>query len=297
MFDGFARRRFAVRSTTINAVVGGSGPPLLLLHGYPQSLAMWHELAPRLAETHTVVAADLRGYGDSPAPPDGDHSFRAMAADQVAVMAALGFAHFAVVGHDRGARTAHRMALDHAEVLDRVAVLDIVPTRYVLEHVDRRLASRYYHWFFLSQPADLPERLIAGDPIRYLHSALGGWGTGLDAYAPEALAEYERCFDATTIHSSCEDYRAALGVDQEHDEADRDRRVAAPVLVLWGANGVVGALHEPLEVWAEYAGDIRGQALDAGHFLVEERPAETVAALRDFLDLTREQALPPFPAG
>lgn len=285
MFEGFQRRQFAVRGTTINAVVGGSGPPLLLLHGYPQCLAMWHELAPELAETHTVVASDLRGYGDSPPPPDGDHSFRAMAADQVAAMASLGFERFPVVGHDRGARTAHRMALDHPEVVQRLAVLDIVPTRYVLAHVDRRLASRYYHWFFLSQPADLPERLIAGDPIRYLHSALGGWGTGLDTYAPEALAEYERCFDAATIHASCEDYRAALGVDQEHDEADRDRRVEAPLLVLWGANGVVGALHEPLEAWTGYATDLRGQALDAGHFLVEERPAETLAAVQHFLQI------------
>lgn len=283
MFEGFERRRFAVRGTTINAVVGGSGPPVLLLHGYPQCLAMWHEFAPRLAESHTVVAADLRGYGDSPAPPEGDHSFRAMAADQVAVMAALGFERFTVVGHDRGARTAHRMALDHPQVLDRLGVLDIVPTRYVLAHVDRRLASRYYHWFFLSQPADLPERLIAGDPLRYLHSALGGWGTGLDAFAPEALTEYERCFDAATIHASCEDYRAALGVDQEHDEADRDRRVQQPLLVLWGANGVVGALHEPLDAWAEYATDIRGHPLDAGHFLVEERPGEVLAAVRELL--------------
>lgn len=283
MFDNFQRRAFAVRGTTINAVVGGSGPPVLLLHGYPQSLAMWHELAPRLAESHTVVAPDLRGYGDSPAPPDGDYSFRAMAADQVAVMAELGWPTFSVIGHDRGARTAHRMALDHPHVLDRVAILDIVPTRHVLAHVDLRLARRYYHWFFLSQPADLPERLIAGNPRLYLHRALDGLGTGLDAFAPAALAEYERCLDATTIHAICEDYRAALGVDQEHDEADRDRRIDHPLLVLWGANGIVGELHDPLMVWSEHATDVRGGSIDAGHFLVEERPAEVLDALRRFL--------------
>ncbi len=283
MFEGFQRRRFAVRGTTVNTVVGGSGPPLLLLHGYPQCLAMWHELAPRLAETHTVVAADLRGYGDSPAPADGDYSFRAMAADQVEVMAALGFYRFDIVGHDRGARTAHRMALDRPQVLGRVAVLDIVPTRHVLAHVDRRLAFRYYHWFFLSQPPDLPERLIAGDPLRYLHRALGGLGTSVETFAPEALAEYERCFDATTIDAICADYRSALGVDQVHDEADRERRIPHPLLVLWGANGVVGELHEPLEVWRQYANDVRGHGIDAGHFLVEERPAQTLAALQAFL--------------
>lgn len=283
MFESFENYRIPVGATTINVMRAGAGSPLLLLHGYPQTLAMWHQIAPGLAEHHTVVAADLRGYGDSTAPTDNDYSFRAMADDQLTVMRALGFDRFSVVGHDRGARTAHRMALDHPDSIDRVAVLDIVPTRHVLAHVDRRLASRYYHWFFLSQPADLPERLIGGDPLLYLHRALGGLGTGLDAFAPDALAEYERCFDATTVHAICEDYRAAIGVDQEHDEADRGRRIEQPLLVLWGANGVVGGLHEPLQVWREYAVDVRGAALDAGHFLVEERPAQTLDELRAFL--------------
>lgn len=283
MFEGFQRRRLAAAGADINVVVAGSGPPVLLLHGYPQSLAMWHQIAPALADHHAVVAADLRGYGDSSAPPDDDYSFRAMGADQLQVMHSLGFDRFTVIGHDRGARVAHRMALDHPETVERVAVLDIVPTRHVLAHVDRRLASRYYHWFFLSQPADLPERLVLGAPRLYLHRALGGLGTGLESFAPEALAEYERCFDAVTVHAICQDYRAALSVDQEHDEADRHRRLEQPLLVLWGANGVVGALHDPIEVWREYAADVRGGALDAGHFLVEERPGEVVAELRAFL--------------
>ncbi len=283
MFESFENYRIPVGATTINVMRARAGSPLLLLHGYPQTLAMWHQIAPGLAEHHTVVAADLRGYGDSTAPTDNDYSFRAMADDQLTVMRTLGFDRFAVAGHDRGARTAHRMALDHPDSIDRVAVLDIVPTRHVLAHVDRRLASRYYHWFFLSQPEDLPERLIGGDPLLYLHRALGGLGTGLDAFAPEALAEYERCFDATTVHAICEDYRAAIGVDQEHDEADRGRRIEQPLLVLWGSNGVVGGLHEPLQVWRVYAVDVRGAALDAGHFLVEERPAQTLDELRAFL--------------
>lgn len=283
MFQDFDRRRVSGAGAEINVVIGGSGTPVLLLHGYPQNLAMWHQIAPALAAEHTVVAADLRGYGDSSAPRDGDYSFRAMATDQIAVMRGLGFDRFTVVGHDRGARVAHRMALDHPAALDRVAVLDIVPTRHVLDHVDRRLASRYFHWFFLSQPADLPERLILGSPRLYLHRALGGLGTGLDAFAPEALAEYERCFDATTVHAICEDYRAAIGIDQEHDEADAGRRIEQPLLVLWGGTGVVGALHEPLAVWQEYAADARGRPIAAGHFLVEERPVETLREVIRFL--------------
>ena len=283
MFDGFRRRTVEGAGARINLVIGGSGPPVLLLHGYPQTLAMWHQVGPRLAAAYTVVAADLRGYGDSSAPDDDDYSFRAMAADQVAVMRELGFDRFAVVGHDRGARVAHRMALDVPAAVQRLAVLDIVPTRHVLERVDRRLAARYFHWFFLSQPAELPETLIGGAPLLYLHRALGGLGTGLEAFAPEALAEYERCFDPVTVHAICQDYRAAVGVDQEHDEADRDRRVRPPLLVLWGAAGVVGELPEPLVVWREYADDVRGKAVDAGHFLVEERPEQTLDALRAFL--------------
>jgi len=287
LFDGFTRTRVTTGGAEINVVYGGSGPPVLLLHGAPQTHVMWHAVAPRLADHHTVVAADLRGYGDSSKPPGGgdhaDYSFRAMATDQLEVMRALGHERFALVGHDRGARVAHRLALDHPDVVERMAVLDIVPTSYVYGHADRRLATLYFHWFFLIQPEPLPERLIGGDPLFFVRRILSFSG-GLDGYAPEALAEYERCFvEPATIRGICEDYRAAASIDLEHDEADRDRRVACPLLLLWGARSVVGALYQPLEVWHSFATDIRGRALDAGHFLAEERPRDTLAELEPFL--------------
>jgi haloacetate dehalogenase len=274
-----------------HAVTGGSGPPVLLLHGYPQTSAMWHEVAPRLAQRHTVIAADLRGYGDSGRPDAGpDHagySFRAMAADQAALMRALGHERYAVVGHDRGARVTHRLALDEPEAVTRAAVLDVLPTAHVYEHVDRRLATAYYHWFFYIQPEPVPERLIAGDPIGYLHSLLGGWGSALDAFAPEALAEYERSYaDPAARHAMLEDYRAGATVDLDLDAADASagRRVAVPLLVVWGSRSVVGTgPDDPLAVWGERATDVRGGPVDAGHFLVEERPAETLALLEQFL--------------
>ncbi len=290
VFEEFTTTRVDTGAATINAVHGGSGPPVLLLHGFPQTHAMWHRVGPALAREHTVVAADLRGYGDSSRPPsDDDHaaySFRAMAADQVALMRALGHERFAVVGHDRGGRVAHRMALDHPDAVTRLAVLDIVPTLHVYETVDRALATAYYHWFLFIQPAPLPERLIEGDPIGYLHALLGGWGSsGIAVFAPEALAEYERCFaDAQTRHAMMEDYRAGASIDLEHDRADRDRPVEAPMLVVWGGRGVVGSRPEdPLTVWRGWAADVRGTAVDAGHFLVEERPAEVLGLLAGFL--------------
>ena len=243
-----------------------------------------------------MVCTDLRGYGDSGRVPDRDdhagYSFRAMAADQVAAMAQLGFDEFAVVGHDRGARVTHRMALDHPGVVRRAAVLDIMPTAYVYSHVDRRLATAYYHWFFYLQPADLPERLIAGDPIGYLHALLGGWGgSGLSAHPPEALAAYERAYaDPAARHAMLEDYRAGAAIDLEHDAAAEDagQRVRCPLLVLWGGAGVVGGgADDPLQVWRSYVADpglVRGRALaDTGHFLVDERPAETLGEIERFL--------------
>jgi haloacetate dehalogenase len=286
-FPGFRRARIPTAGAEINVVHGGSGPPVLLLHGAPQTHAMWHAVAPRLAERYTVVACDLRGYGDSSKPQGGgshaEYSFRTMASDQLEVMRALGYDRFALVGHDRGARVGHRLALDHPDALERLAVLDIVPTSYVYEHTDRRLATLYYHWFFLIQEEPLPERLIGADPLFFLRRVLAFSG-GLEGYAPEALAEYERCFlDPATIRGLCEDYRAAASIDLEHDAADRDRRVACPLLVLWGRRSAVGALYDPLNVWRAFASDVRGHAVDAGHFLVEERPDETLAALETFL--------------
>jgi haloacetate dehalogenase len=289
MFEGFERVRIETEEASINAVCGGKGPPVLLLHGYPQTLVMWHLAAPRLAESFTVVATDLRGYGDSSKPEGGAnhaaYSKRAMAADQVEVMEALGFGSFAAVGHDRGGRVAHRMALDYPERVTKLAVLDIVPTHYVFATADKELATAYYHWFFLIQPYDLPERLIGADPDYFLGKKLGGWGTGIEMFVPEAYAEYERCFsDPKTIHASCEDYRAAATIDLEHDEADRDQRVECPLLALWGEKGVVERLYEVLEVWSEYARNVRGRTLPCGHYLPEERPGETVGELVSFLE-------------
>jgi haloacetate dehalogenase len=289
MFEGFERVRIETEGASINAVCGGKGPPVLLLHGYPQTLVMWHLAAPRLAESFTVVATDLRGYGDSSKPEGGAnhaaYSKRAMAADQVEVMEALGFGSFAAVGHDRGGRVAHRMALDYPERVTKLAVLDIVPTHYVFATADKELATAYYHWFFLIQPYDLPERLIGADPDYFLGKKLGGWGTGIEMFVPEAYAEYERCFsDPKTIHASCEDYRAAATIDLKHDEADRDQRVECPLLALWGEKGVVERLYEVLEVWSEYARNVRGRTLPCGHYLPEERPGETVGELVSFLE-------------
>ncbi|GAA3244661.1 alpha/beta hydrolase [Pseudonocardia petroleophila] len=289
MFDGFQRVVTEIDGVPIHAVHGGSGPPVLLLHGFPQTHAMWHVIGPELARDHTVVAPDLRGYGDSGRPASGEdhagYSFRAMAADQVGLMRALGHEEFAVVAHDRGARVAHRTALDHPAAVTRAALLDILPTTHVYDHVTQAVATAYYHWFFFIQPADLPERLIAADPVGYLHSLLGGWGSGLDAFAPEALAEYERCFaDPDARHAMLEDYRAGASIDLEHDRADAGRRVTAPLLALWGSRSVVGASPiDPLEVWRGYGEDVRGATVDAGHFLVEEQPGATLAALRTFL--------------
>ena len=288
MFEGFRREFIQANGVDIHAVVGGEGPPLLLLHGYPQCHVMWHKIAPALAERFTVVAADLRGYGDSGKPEGGAghaaYSKRAMAQDQVEVMETLGFERFALVGHDRGARVSHRLALDHPERVERMALLDIAPTLTVFETVDQTVATVYYHWFFLIQPNGLPERLIGYDPDDYLRRKLTAWGAADDAFTDQAMAEYLRCFrDPATIHASCEDYRAAASIDLEHDRADADNRIACPLLVLWGAKGLVGRRYDVLGVWREKADSVSGQAIDCGHFLPEEKPDETLAALLDFL--------------
>lgn len=288
--DGFASHLCDVDGVRVHAAVGGSGPPVLLLHGYPQTHLMWHRVAPALARDHTVVAADLRGYGASGRPAGGDdhagYAKRAMAADQVGLMANLGFERFAVVGHDRGARVTHRLCRDHPDRVARAAVIDIVPTLYVYDHVDRALAQAYHHWFFLSQPDDLPEHLLGGDPEFHVRRCLRAWSRVPGAFDGDVVAEYVRAFaDPATIHATCEDYRAGASIDLEHDRDDPSR-VGCPLLVLWGAEGFVGAHYDVLGIWRDAVSDpglVSGESLPGGHFVPEEAPGETVAALRAFL--------------
>ncbi len=286
MLETFERRRVAVRTTEIFARVAGRGPPLLLLHGYPQTHAMWHKIAPALAQHFTVIAPDLRGYGDSGKPPsDATHfsySKRAMAADMVELMEQLGFERFLLAGHDRGARVAHRLALDWPARARRVAVLDIIPTRTVFQRVDKALATSTYHWFFLIQPDALPETLIGNDPDFFLEWTLRRWSHDFGAFAPAAIAEYKRCFrDPAMIHATCEDYRAGASIDLEHDEADLASKIACPLLALWGA-GPITRRAGVLEAWRERATNVHGAPVDCGHFLAEEKPQETLAALQRF---------------
>jgi haloacetate dehalogenase len=279
MFEGFSTQDVEAGGVTIRVRRAGDGPPLLLLHGYPQTHAMWHRVAPALTAAFTVGATDLSGYGDSSAPAgDGGYSKRAMAAAQAAVMEALGFGRFAVAGHDRGARVAYRMALDHPDVVTRLAVLDVIPTSEMYRRTDMRMALGAWHWFLLPQPAPMPERMLAADPVGAL---IGGRAS---LFAPEALAEYERCVhDPKVIHAICEDYRAGAGIDRALDEADEvaGRRIACPVLALWGATGPVARLGAE-EVWRRWADDLTAAELPCGHHLPEEAPEETLAALRGF---------------
>ncbi len=288
LFPGFTTHRIRTSETEIRCVVGGNGPPLLLLHGYPQTHVIWHRIAPALAKTYTVVCADLRGYGDSGKPPSDElhapYAKRAMARDMVEAMRALGHPRFRLVGHDRGARVTHRLCRDHPDAVIKAAVLDISPTKAMYAGTNQAFATAYYHWFFLIQPFDLPERLIGADPIYYLRRKLGGWGTGLVHFDPHALAEYERCFsDPATIHATCEDYRAAASIDLVHDAEDAARKVECPLLVLWGERGIVHRFFKPVEDWRAVAKDVRGRALPCGHYLPEEVPQETLAELTAFL--------------
>ena len=289
MFEGFTRHDVPVDGATLRARVGGAGPPLLLLHGHPQTHAMWHRLAPRLAERHTVVLADLRGYGDSSRPAPGEDSAayakRTMAADMVQLMRHFGHARFLLGAHDRGARVAHRLAQDHPACVERLLLLDIAPTLAMYEGTSEAFARAYWHWFFLIQPPPMPERLIEADPVAYLRECMGRRHAGLDVFAPEAMAEYARCIalpgSATGI---CGDYRASAGIDLVHDRADRTagRRLAMPLRVLWGAHGTVGRHFDVLALWRAVAGQVDGRALDCGHYLAEERPAEVADELLAF---------------
>lgn len=287
-FPGFEREQIQVGGARINLVRGGQGPAVLLLHGYPQTHCILHKIAPRLADRFTVVATDLRGYGDSSKPaglPDhSNYAKRAMALDQVEVMQALGHEEFHLVGHDRGGRVAHRLALDHPQSVKKLAVLDICPTGAMYAHTDRAFAKAYFHWFFLIQPAPFPETLIGADPEYFIKYQMGRRHGGLEVFAPEAMAEYVRCFsDPATIHASCEDYRAAESIDLEHDAADAAKKLNCPVLALWGKHGTIERQFDCLAEWRAPARDVRGKALDCGHYLPEEQPAEVAHELEGFL--------------
>jgi len=288
VLDGFAVRDFDTSGARIHGCVGGSGPPLLLLHGNPLTHVSWHKVAPRLAEKFTVVATDLRGYGDSAKPPGGEksagYSFRAMAGDQVEVMRQLGFTRWRVVGHDRGARVAHRMALDFPDRVDKVCFLDIVPTHHLLHNIRLQWAVDSYHWFFMAQPYDYPEKMIEAYGFeRYIRRKLDKKGVGMSGFTPEALAEYIRCCNAENIHAVCEDYRAAAGIDLEHDATDLHVKIAMPVLVLWGERSHVNRSYKPIEAWKERALDVRGRMLPCGHYPAEQVPEETLEELLAFL--------------
>lgn len=288
MFDGFRTERIDTGQVTINAVVGGQGSPLLLLHGYPQTHVIWHKVAPELARHFTIVATDLRGYGDSAkpegAPDHSNYSKRELARDQVAVMQKLGFDRFYIAGHDRGARVAHRLAIDYPDRVRKLALLDISPTKKMYESPNREFAQAYYHWFFLIQAQPFPERLIGADARFYLLKKIGGGSAGLAPFTPEALDEYLRCFTPEMIHGSCEDYRASASIDLELDSEDirAGRKITCPLLALWGKNGVIERCFKPLEDWGEVAIDVRGHALPGGHYLAEEMPEQVTSELDEF---------------
>ncbi len=292
-FEGFDQADHVVGGQRLRTRTGGAvgAPPLLLLHGFPQTHVLWHRVAQRLAPHFRLVLPDLRGYGDSDkpvgAPDHGNYSKRTMAADMLGLMRRLGHEQFFLAGHDRGGRVAHRLAVDHPQAVRRLALLDIAPTLDMYEATDMRFASAYYHWFHLIQPTPRPERMIAADPVSYLRGKLGGWGSGSTSFIEaEAMAEYERCFRLPeTIHGACEDYRASAGIDLEHDRLSRlqGEKIRCDTLVLWGLRGVVHALFDPMALWrAQCSASVTGQALPCGHYIPEELPQETATALADF---------------
>jgi haloacetate dehalogenase len=284
MFTSFQTRTVLREGVRLHTRVAGEGPPLLLLHGHPQTQAMWHRVALALTERFTVVLMDLRGYGDSSRPaPDAAHtahSKREMALDALAVMAQHGFDRFGVLAHDRGARVAHRLAADHPQAVQRLMLLDIAPTLAMYAQTSEDFARAYWHWFFLIQPPPLPEALIESDPARYVRSVMGSRHAGLAPFDPAALAEYQRCAALPgTATSICEDYRASAGIDLEHDRADvtAGRRLAQPLRVFWGEHGTVGRCFDVLSLWRERADDVTGQELPCGHYIAEELPHRVVA--------------------
>lgn len=290
MFEGFETRDIDTAGARIHLRRGGDGPPVLLLHGNPLTHASWHLIAPKLAKDYTVVCADLRGYGDSIGPEDGgenhiNYSFRAMAQDQVEVMEALGYKEFYVAGHDRGARTTHRMALDHPDRVKKTAIIDILPNYHVWTNVNRKWALKSWHWLYMAQPYDMPEQMMAAvKPEWYMEKKLSKPGIGTSFFAKEAFAEYVRCFNWKTIHASCEDYRACVTCDLEMDTADKDRKVEMPLLAIWGAKSHTGTVWgDLLPIWQERAKHkIQGGPIDCGHYVPEEAPDETYRWLSDF---------------
>lgn len=289
MFPGFEHGMAEVNGTQIKYIRGGNGPALLLLHGHPQTHAIWHKVAQRLAGRFTVIAADLRGYGDSGKPAGlADHSNyskRTMGQDQVALMAQLGYPQFLLMGHDRGGRVAYRMALDHPQAVRKLVLLDIAPTLAMYEQTSMAFATAYYHWFFLIRPAPFPELLIGSHPEEYLKHTIGGRSAGLAPFTPQAYAEYLRCLnDPATIHGICEDYRASAGIDLEHERLDlaQGHRIACPTKVLWGADGVIEKCFDPLVEWEKLATDLSGKALACGHYIPEEAPDQLLAEVLPF---------------
>lgn len=286
ILPGFTAQTTRVNGQEIHYASGGSGPALLLLHGFPQTHAMWHAVAPALAEYFTVVAPDLRGYGASSKPRGTEnYTFREMAADQSALMRQLGHESYHLVGHDRGGRTAHRLALDTPEAVQSLTVMDIIPTHLLLDDLSWHVAKAYYHWFFLAQPAPFPENMIAADPDTFYQASLQAWGaTKLSAFDNAALEAYRTAWrDPDTIRGMCEDYRAALELDFDLDAADLDKRVTCPALVMWGADGAMGRAYDVAATWADRLTDMRGVGVPGGHFFVDENPEPTVKALLDFL--------------
>jgi len=290
MFEGFTRKSITVDGTDIACVVGGSGPPVLLLHGFPQNMAMWARVAPQLAGQFTVVCADLRGYGDSAKPrclPDrSNYSFRAMAADQLGLMRRLGFEQFHLVGHDRGGRTGHRLALDHPDAVLSLTVMDIVPTYAMFMDTSRKVAGSYWHWYFLSQPEPFPERVIGNDPDFFYETCLVGWGaTKISDFDSDMIADYRRAWrDPGMVHGSCSDYRAAASIDLEHDTADIDKRVQCPTLAFYGAAGRMAQLFDIPAEWRKRCADLSTSSLPGGHFFVDQFPHDVAQTVTDFLD-------------
>ncbi|NES84716.1 MAG: alpha/beta hydrolase [Moorea sp. SIO2B7] len=288
MFTNFEKKVIDTGKARINLVKGGKCFPVLLLHGYPQTHFMWHKIAPRLAEDFTVIATDLRGYGDSSKPKGkvdhSNYSKRVVAQDQVEIMSQLGYEEFYLVGHDRGARVAHRLTLDHPKRVKKLAVLDIAPTYKMYTTTDKEFASAYYHWFFLIQPFPVPETLIGANSEYFLRTCLQSWSKVVGAFTSEALGEYNRCFSKPeTIHGTCEDYRASATIDLEHDQLDMRQKIQCPLLALWGSKGLIERKYDVLETWRERAIDVTGKGLNCGHFLPEEAPEETYHCLREFL--------------